>query len=399
MRARRRKRQPTRHGTSLRVEGPCTLTDATRIAMVAPSLNPAHPGFRYRCDAPAAELRRRGWRVRTTTLPQLAAEPLVIAMSDVCLGAADDAAQALHTLAQCRRQGARLVVTESDHRLYNPLGNAELQRKAQAVRRLYELADEIVTTTEPLTAFMREVVPASTPITIVPDALERPQALQPRGLLRRVASWRHRAPHRALQALRQGLQQQPPGSLRVVWFGGHGTGRGEEGGMLDLLTLQAALEAAHPQRPLSLTVISDNRAKFEQAIRPLRVPTFYLDWNRLTFHAALRLHHACVIPVRPSPWTVCKSNNRLVTALHAGLVCVADSIPSYEPFSVLALIGPCASHLTRALADIDRLRAQAPANVRAVEARWDITQVGNAWEALVRQNLARMHPTPARSAA
>jgi len=375
------------------------VIDSARIAMVAPSLNPAHPGFRYRCDTPAAELRRRGWRVCTTTLQQLADEPLIIAMSDVCLGPASDASRALQTLAQCRRQGARLVVTESDHRLYNPLGNPELQRKAQAVQRLYELADEIVTTTLPLTDFMRAVVPASTPITIVPDALERPQALQPRGVLRRVASWRHRAPHQALRLLSDSLQQLPPGGLRVVWFGGQGPGRGDEGGMLDLLTLREALETAHAERALSLTVISDNRAKFEQAIRPFGVPTLYLDWDRLTFHAALRMHHVCVIPVRLSPWTVCKSNNRLVTALHAGMVCVADSIPSYEPFKDLALIGPCAVKLKQAVAQFDRLRAQVPSHISAVEQRWDITQVGDAWEALVRQNLDRLSSSPRRAAA
>lgn len=375
------------------------MNSSPQIAMVAPSLNPGHPGFRYRCDTPATELRRRGWRVRTTTPDQLNDEPLVIAMSDVCLGAAGDAARALDILAQCRRRGARLVVTESDHRLYNPLGNAELQRKAIAVQHLYALADEIVTTTEPLTAYIREVVPAATPITIVPDALELPSALQPRGWLRRVASWRHRAPHRALQALARELQQLPASNRRVVWFGGHGTGRGEEGGMHDLLTLREALEAAHADRPVSLTVISDNREKFERAIRPFGVPTFYLDWTRLTFHAALRLHQMCAIPVRMSPWTVCKSNNRLVTALHAGMICVADSIPSYQPLGDLALIGPCAAGLTQALRDFDRLRAQVPAQVRAVEQRWAIARVGDAWEAVVRQNLRALQPATAKAAA
>ena len=149
----------------------------------------------------------------------------------------------------------------------------------------------------------------------------------------------------------------------------------------------------------SLTVISDNQAKFEQAIRPLRVPTFYLDWSRLTFHAALRLHQACVIPVRLSPWTICKSNNRLVTALHAGLVCVADSIPSYEAFDDLALIGPCADNFKQAVDEFDRLRAQVPSNIRAVEARWDITQVGDAWESLVRRNLDRVRSSRGRIAA
>jgi len=332
-------------------------------------------------------------------LQQLGDEPLIIAMSDVCLGSAKDAVKALDVLAQRRREGARLVVTESDHRLYNPMGNPDLQRKAEAVQRLYELADEIVTTTAPLTAFMRDVVTASTPITIVPDALERANALQPRGLLRRVASWRHRAPHRALRSLSDQLQRLPQSTLRVVWFGGHGTGRGEEGGMLDLLTLREALESAHARQPVSLTVISDNQAKFEQAIRPLRVPTFYLDWSRLTFHAALRLHQACVIPVRLSPWTICKSNNRLVTALHAGLVCVADSIPSYEAFDDLALIGPCADNFKQAVDEFDRLRAQVPSNIRAVEARWDITQVGDAWESLVRRNLDRVRSSRGRIAA
>ena len=80
-------------------------------------------------------------------------------------------------------------------------------------------------------------------------------------------------------------------------------------------------------------MISNSRQKFDRLIAPWSVPTHYLEWSPLTFPPALRAHQIALIPVTQNPFTWCKSNNRLATALAAGLGVVADTIPSYQEFA------------------------------------------------------------------
>lgn len=63
------------------------------------------------------------------------------------------------------------------------------------------------------------------------------------------------------------------------------------------------------------------------------IPTRYLGWSRATFLAALKLHDVAVIPVARTPYTDCKSNNRLLLALQCGLAVCASRIPSYAEFA------------------------------------------------------------------
>lgn len=359
------------------------------VVMLAPSLNPANQGFRYRCAAPTSELIKRGWNVRIETIDTLGDADMVIAMSDVCLGKAEIAEACLSRISAARAKGARVVVTETDHRSYNPLGNADLARKAGAVRRLYLLAHEIIVTTSPLGDAIKGDLRADTSVTVIPDALELPEDLRPSGVLRRLISFRHIAPRLELLKLRHAIMEhRARGCIPIFWFGGHGTGRGDAGGMLDLLTVKDTLESLHRQHPISLTVISNSPQKFASAISVFRLPTHYIDWNRLTFHDALRLHEVCILPIRESPWTLCKSNNRLVTAIHSGLISVANLIPSYLPFMELAQLGDPNQQLPLALAEISLLRALVPARQQIVQSDWGMSRIGDQWEALMGRHSA-----------
>src|SRR3546814_20496796 len=63
------------------------------------------------------------------------------------------------------------------------------------------------------------------------------------------------------------------------------------------------------------------------------VPTQYVEWDLKSSARIIAEHDVAVIPVVSNPYTVCKTNNRLVFALHLGLPVVADPIPSYQAFS------------------------------------------------------------------
>ncbi len=85
-------------------------------------------------------------------------------------------------------------------------------------------------------------------------------------------------------------------------------------------------------RPLSLTVISNKRIKYEQVTSDWEIPTHYCDWHRPNFYQLLRMHEICLIPIERNVFSKCKTNNRLVTAISCRLSVVADSIPSYLDF-------------------------------------------------------------------
>ena len=356
--------------------------------MLVPRLNPGSPGFRYRCLYPSQELMRRRWPVQFLTPQDTVDADVVVIMSDVCLGSDNHAQRALQGIARLKQRGVRVVVTETDNRFYNPMDNQELARKANYLRQLFRLADEVVVTTEPLADALRDEGIVDVPMTLIPDALETEQMLLPSGLLARLSSYRHWAPRRDLSRLALGLRQlEAGGSTPIVWFGGHGTARGEAGGMRDLLKLRELLEGMHRSWPLSLTVISDNPDKFAANIQPWGVPTFYLPWNRLVFHRALRLHQICILPITASPWTVCKSSNRLLTALHSGLACIADEISSYRPFQEVCRLGNWEQSLTHYLSTPAQRQTDRTKAATLIDREWTIASVSDLWEAMLLRQL------------
>jgi hypothetical protein len=143
--------------------------------------------------------------------------------------------------------------------------------------------------------------------------------------------WLHR---RELRRLLSWLENGRKAGIEaaLVWFGIHG-GPHHEHGMGDLLRIRPVIEQLHRRHRVQLTVISNSREKFDRLITPWSVPTHYLEWSHLTFLPALRAHQIALIPVTQNPFTRCKSNNRLATALAAGLGVVADTIPSYQEFA------------------------------------------------------------------
>lgn len=357
------------------------------VAMLVPARNPGNQGYRYRCLYPARGLRSRGWRVRTVVPGEPCDAALLIVMSDVCLATSEQAEKALQCVHAARRQQTRIVVSETDNRFFNPFDDEGLARKASYVRQLYASADEIVVTTDALGEALRDAGVSAVPMTAIADPFETEKMLLPEGIFARARALRHLEPRRELARLAASLGHLArTGTTALVWFGGHGTARGA-GGMLDLLEIRALLEEAHRTWPVSLTVISDHPGKFSENIAPWTIPTFYLPWNRLTFHRALWLHQVCVLPITPSPWTRCKSSNRLVTALGAGLATIAGDLPSYHPFASCCQLDNWQQGLELYLSQPDRRSVDVAAGRALIERDWTLDRVTDLWESLLDRHL------------
>src|SRR3546814_13316965 len=95
------------------------------------------------------------------------------------------------------------------------------------------------------------------------------------------------------------------------------------------------------------------------------VPTQYVEWDLKSSARIIAEHDVAVIPVVSNPYTVCKTNNRLVFALHLGLPVVADPIPSYQAFSEACVLGDWETGLRRYLSD-HSLRKRPPHAARQI---------------------------------
>jgi hypothetical protein len=186
----------------------------------------------------------------------------------------------------------------------------------------------------------------------------------------------------ALSALRlRALRRQ--GRTRLVWFGNAGA-HYAGGGMLDLLRLREPLEALDRTRPVSLTVISNHRRRYRKHIAPWRISTAYLEWEASTFASALAAHEVALIPVSRNGFTLCKTDNRVVTSLSHGLAVIADAIPSYEPYRQSIVLDDWESGWNRYVGDVAARRAQDVAlGMEVVRESTDAARIAARWHEVI----------------
>jgi hypothetical protein len=276
---------------------------------------------RIRCLNPLHELQHRGFPVELFR-PEHASQYTAVVYSKLYDEASYREAVGL------RENGTRIVVDLCDNHFYNPAGNPELARARVGLERMLRLADYLVASTPEIGAVIRAELGTDRPVSVIGDAVEETIAGVYEPALRR---WLRR---RELQRLLAWLENGRKAGIEaaLVWFGIHG-GPHHEHGIGDLLRVRPVIEQLHRRHGVQLTVISNSRQKFDRLIAPWSLPTHYHEWSPLTFLPALRAHQIALIPVTRNPFTWCKSNNRLATAIAAGLGVVADTIPSYQEFA------------------------------------------------------------------
>jgi hypothetical protein len=125
--------------------------------------------------------------------------------------------------------------------------------------------------------------------------------------------------------------------IRLVWYGNHGSSY-SKGGMEDVLLIKNEIEALSKKWNVSLTIISNNKNKFNFLFKDVQIPKFYVPWNRRFISRFLCLHDICVIPISKNPFTLAKSENRLTFSLSHGLSVYATGIPSYLPFNDFVIL-------------------------------------------------------------
>ena len=293
-----------------------------------------------------------------------------------------DAATLEHALALRSRTGCRLLLDLCDNHLHVNNAEPRLLARADALRRAIAAADHVVTASEALAEVVREDCPTPLGISVIADAAEPP--FEPGGLTR----LRHGVAEMALRGLAASLERSAiPRARRLLWSGNHGSA-GVEGGMADLQRIRAALELAHAARPLSLTVISNDRGKHQQLVRGWQLPCHYLAWDAHSFSRAARLHGVALIPVGLNPFTRCKTNNRVATAFLHGLNVVADAIPSYREFAGCAVLDEWPRGLGPYLDDAARRERDLVDAQALLRERYSLDRIATQWRAVIEDAVA-----------
>ncbi len=274
-----------------------------------------------------------------------------------------------------QQRGGKVIVDLCDNRFAYPDDATDLAQQAAQLRQLLALADHVVVSTPTLAEVVRNHVTTLRQLSIIGDLSDEPSIVPTR--LRQLLS----AKLKARQMLRRLNSLRKSGHILLVWFGSHG-GPYADAGMTDLLKIQRLIEQAHDNTPLALTVISNSEEKFHRYIRPFALPTVYAAWHPATFELLLQAHDISVIPINTNPFTICKTDNRVVTSLLHNLAVVADEIPSYLPYRSVIGIDNWNQNLSRYLSDPSSRATDVAAGKSVASRLTDKDRIVAQWQAV-----------------
>jgi hypothetical protein len=302
---------------------------------------------RLRCYGPCSALANAGWDSRVARRRQPIRSSVVVFQK-----AYDECHLAL--AARLRRRGTKILLDVCDNHLYNPTRNPLLAERADRLSRMVDLADGVTTSTPTLAALIQHPV-----IRVIDDALEVAEpALSLRG---------HHEP-------------------RLVWFGNAGS-EDLRFGMSDLGAIVPALESLAQSKNFHLLVVSNSVDAFRRHVASSRLDARYYPWNSDSA-AILASADIALLPVRPNPFTVCKTSNRVVTSLRNGLAVVAGRIPSYEEFAPFISFDEWEANVGHYLDNPEARRCQVLAGQRYIDRRFPPGLLVSQWSEAITATLA-----------
>lgn len=225
--------------------------------------------------------------------------------------------------------GTKLVIDICDNHFYFEGNDHKAIRRREQLRNASSAVDLIVTSSDALAQVVFNEI-KNARVCVIPDSLDMGISTP---LPRKSVSDVFNAQRWSL------FRRRNPVAFgrRLLWFGSHGSPY-VSGGMEDLESISTALSCHHAIEPLTLCIVSNNWRKYRDISKNWSWPTFYFPWSECNFRLAAMDNQIAVIPIRPNPFTLCKSNNRVATSFNLGLAVAADAIPSYEEFRESALL-------------------------------------------------------------
>ena len=280
------------------------------------------PGSRLRAFLPIQRMREAGWNTQLFDESQADTYDLVIFQKIY-------QRETIALAQRLRSRGTKLVFDLCDNHFYRADESAKTQDRCKRLQDMIDAVDAVSASTLEVSKLIQHHN-----VVVIDDPIDYPTTS--RWLNFRL--WTKRA------------LRGRDNSVRFVWHGTAGQATPPTG-LIDIQRVLPHLEEVNRRIPVSFTVISNSRELFEKYVRNTSFPIKYVDWELKTFPYHFRQNDVCLIPISINPFTICKTNNRLVSSLLLGLPVVVEPITSYEEFSECALFGNWTENLLRYATD------------------------------------------------
>lgn len=223
-----------------------------------------------------------------------------------------------------KARGKKVIFDICDNHFYSDTTSDERTQKLCRLKEMISLADYVTVSSEALKLALLTQCNASN-ITVIADALEDNVIGSATFIELAKAS---------LSRLfyEYNIRSKYHGRTRLIWFGANGNSRSAGGGIATLGKLKDILHSHDLRDRIVLTICTRGRNDFSQVFHGWDVPVIFIRWSRVTFYQILQFNDIAVLPININPFTLCKTNNRVITALHNNLAVIADEIPSYTEF-------------------------------------------------------------------
>jgi len=325
--------------------------------------DPMVASVRYRCLNPLRELERRKFPVELFK-PQNIDQYTAVIFSK----AYDEVSYAF--AAELKARGKTIIFDICDNHFYNPYNLPKFQIVRNRLLRMLSITDLVVTSTCALAEVISNETKLSSPPVVISDAVEESDLPVRRTFLNKLTS-RFSA-----------KSQLDRSKANFLWFGIHG-GENAPYGMLDLLNIRDVLHDLSKEYPFRLIVVSNSIKKFRKHIRPCFADALYIEWGDVPLRDIFRMTDINVIPISKNPFTLCKSNNRLVLSLYEGIPTVADEIPSYTEFRRFCILDDWEYGLRSYLRNKESVQEPLVMARKYIDEHYTITHIGDKWANLL----------------
>jgi glycosyltransferase involved in cell wall biosynthesis len=313
------------------------------ILFCVPSADVWLASARYRALLPAAALRRRG--LVANVVEARRANAYVATHRAIVLSKAFRP-EDLGVAHEARRLGKPLYLDLCDNVFLPAYGHNKGPLFAEVFMLMARWAQAIVVTGEAMGDVARMHAGDKIPIEIIPDQLETRADIV--GLLLNpptpaapsfapTRSFKRHGPTALSDQARAFLGAPSPSTPErrrarktLLWFGNHGAAHGLYG-IKTLEPLLSELRQLDRDIPISLLVMSNNRAAFDRHIAGSGLHSAYVNWSPLRIYDALARASLCLLPNSGDEFSRAKSANRAVLALGASVPVVANDFPALAP--------------------------------------------------------------------
>jgi glycosyltransferase involved in cell wall biosynthesis len=315
---------------------------------------------RLRCFVPCEQLKQAGWPSELFKISRLNDYQAVVFQKAYT-------AEDVRLARQLKARNAKVIFDLCDNHFYKLTRQPGSIEQLRCLEQMVELADAVSVSTPKLAELV-----SGKPTVVVDDAMEDFPSAGWRSSIIRTFGLAH---------------QRLSARTRLVWFGNAGM-ENPSFGLIDLAAIIPELNGLNTTHSVSLTVISNSRKDFIKHTSAAVFPVCYCKWRRETFKAIFQRHDICVLPVLQNPFTICKTNNRLLLSLRLGVAVVAGKIPSYEEFSGFVPFDDWQKNLRTYVENSNLRRQNVAAAQRYIAENYPPLRAARQWEAFLKSVLA-----------